>query len=148
MSALNLNKAIIAGHIVHTPELKQTPAGIATTSFTIAVNRRFEKDGKREADFINVVAWRQTAEFVCRYFGKGTAICVAGSIQTRKWTDKEGGTRYATEIVADEVFFVDGKTDTETENKAQKQTSQPSVAFTPQQAPKFEDLKTDEDLPF
>jgi single-strand DNA-binding protein len=142
MSALNLNKAIISGHIVHTPELKQTPGGIATTSFTIAVNRRFEKDGKREADFINVVAWRQTAEFVCRYFGKGTAICVAGSIQTRKWTDKEGGTSYATEIVADEVFFVDGKTDTETENKAQKQTSQPSVT------PKFETIDTDEGLPF
>lgn len=148
MSVLNLNKVILAGRITADPELKQTQAGISTTTFTLAVNRRFEKDGKREADFINVVAWRQTAEFVCRYFGNGAAICLTGQIQTRKWTDKEGGTRYATEIVADEVFFVDGKTDTETENKSQNQKSEPSAPFAPQQAPKFETLSNDEDLPF
>lgn len=149
MSALNLNKVILAGHITHDLELKQTPSGVSTTTFSVAVNRRFEKDGKRETDFLSVVAWRQTAEFVCRYFKKGSAICVTGSIQTRKWTDKDGNNRYATEIVADDVCFVDGKVAEQSENAAQNETTGAcEPAFSPSVTPKFEDLKTDDDLPF
>jgi single-strand DNA-binding protein len=80
MSALNLNKVILAGRLTHDPEMKQTPSGVTTTTFNIAVNRRFSKEGQREVDFLTVVAWRQTAEFICRYFKKGSAICVTGSI--------------------------------------------------------------------
>lgn len=149
MSVLNLNKVILAGRLTSDPELKQTSGGIATTSFHIAVNRRYEKDGQREADFITIVAWRQTAEFICKYFKKGSAICLTGSIQTRSWTDQQGGKRYATEVVADEAMFVDGKSDTEGDNASQQAYTQPSVASpAPSAAPKFEELKTDEDLPF
>ena len=136
MSALNLNKVILAGHITHDPELRQTPGGITTTTFNIAVNRRFERDGRREADFLPVVAWRQTAELICRYFKKGAAICVIGSIQTRKWQDRDGNNRYATEIVAETVHFVDGKADGQSEGGAD------------QPVPQFEEIRSDEDLPF
>ena len=146
MSVLNLNKVILAGRITTDPELKQTGSGISTTSFHIAVNRRYEKDGQREADFITIVAWRQTAEFICKYFKKGSAICLSGSIQTRSWTDQQGGKRYATEVVADEATFVDGKSDADQQNASKNGYTQPSVA--PAVAPKYEELKTDEDLPF
>ncbi|MBQ7347768.1 MAG: single-stranded DNA-binding protein [Clostridia bacterium] len=149
MSSLNLNKVILAGHITHDPEQKQTPSGVITTSFNIAVNRRYEKDGKRDVDFLTIVAWRQTAEFICRYFKKGSAICVVGSIQTRSWQDQHGNKRYATEIVADEACFVDGKTGIQGENTQQSESSQFSApTYTPPTAPKFEELKTDDDLPF
>lgn len=149
MSALNLNKVILGGHITHDPELKQTPSGVSTTSFNVAVNRRFEKDGKREVDFIAVVAWRQTAEFICRYFKKGSAICVTGSIQNRSWKDKDGNNRHATEIVADEAFFVDGKTDVQGDNNAQTSpTGFSAPSYHPATPPKFEEIKNDDDLPF
>lgn len=147
MSVLNLNKVILAGRLTSDPELKQTSGGIATTSFHIAVNRRYEKDGQREADFITIVAWRQTAEFICKYFKKGSSVCVVGSIQTRSWKDQNGNNRSTTEILADEVLFVDGKTDAPQQNAAQNEYAQPSYA-PPTSAPKFEELKTDEDLPF
>lgn len=149
MSALNLNKVILGGHLTHDPELKQTPSGVATTSFNVAVNRRYEKDGKREVDFITVVAWRQTAEFICRYFKKGSAICLTGSIQNRSWKDKDGNNRHATEIIADEAYFVDGKTDAQTANNAQTEpTGFSAPSYQSEMPPKFEELKTDDDLPF
>ena len=141
MAALNLNKVILGGHLSLDPELKQTPNGVATTSFNLAVNRRFESNGRREVDFITIVAWRQTAEFICKYFKKGSAICVTGSIQNRTWKDKDGNNRHATEIVADEAFFVDGK-NTEGEQKTERneQTRLP--------APNTKPISTDEELPF
>lgn len=145
MSVLNLNKVILAGRLTSDPELKQTPSGVSTTTFHIAVNRRYEKDGQREADFITVVAWRQTAEFVARYFKKGSSICVSGSIQTRTWKDQNGNNRHATEIVADEAMFVDGKNDAPAQNEY---TQLPDVPTPPATATKFEELKTDDDLPF
>lgn len=149
MSALNLNKVVLAGHITHHPELKQTPNGVYTTSFRLAVNRKYEKDGKREVDFINVVAWRERAEFISRYFRKGSAICITGSIQTRLWKDKDGNNRTATEIVAEEAFFVDGKTDAQSENTDQEQSSQISAPmYASQPTPKFEQISSDDDLPF
>jgi single-strand DNA-binding protein len=147
MSALNLNKVILAGHLTNDPELKQTPSGVSTTTIRLAVNRRYSKEGNNEADFITIVAWRQTAEFVCRYFKKRSAILVTGAIQTRTWTDKDGGNRYAVEIVADEAMFVDGKTSADGEKNAQKEpmgfSARPSVG-----TPNFENIPNDEGLPF
>ena len=117
MANLNLNKVVLAGKLVADPELKQTASGIAVVSFRLAVNRRYQSkaaDGTQQqpqADFINLVAWRQTAEFISRYFHKGSSLCVTGSIQTRKWQDQNGQNRYATEVVVDEAMFVDSKSD-------------------------------------
>ncbi|MBQ8640782.1 MAG: single-stranded DNA-binding protein [Clostridia bacterium] len=114
MANFNFNKVILGGRLTADPELKTTPSGISVTSFTIAVNRRFGAKGAAEepqADFFNVTAWRQTAEFITRYFRKASSICVMGSIQTRTWIDQQGMKRFATEIVADEAFFVDAKSE-------------------------------------
>lgn len=112
MSALNLNKVILGGHLTTDPELKQTPSGVCVTTFSIAVNRRGKRD---ETDFINCVAWRQNAEFVCKYFKRGSGICIVGSVQTRSWSDNNGNKRYATEVVADEAHFVDSKSEGNTD---------------------------------
>lgn len=107
---MNLNKVILAGRLIADPELKTTPSGLSVTSFTVAVDRRFGKE--KQTDFINCVAWRQTAEFITKYFVKGSAICIVGSIQTRKFTDKNGNNRIAVEVLADEVTFVESKKNT------------------------------------
>jgi single-strand DNA-binding protein len=105
-----INKAILVGRLTADPELKTTNNGTAVCSFRIAVDRTFTgKNGERQADFINIVAWRNTAEFVCKYFGKGDAIGIDGSIQTRDYTDRDGNKRTAFEVVADRVSFVGGK---------------------------------------
>ena len=104
-----MNKTILMGRLVRDPEGKTTPNGIATCRFTVAVDRRYKKDGEeRQADFINCVAWRGTADFVCRYFQKGSRILAVGSIQTRSW-EKDGEKHYATEVQVDEVEFVDAR---------------------------------------
>ena len=106
-----MNKTILMGRLVRTPEGKTTPNGIPTCRFTMAVDRRYRKDGEeRQADFINCVAWRGTAEFICRYFQKGSRILLVGSIQTRTW-EKDGVKNYATEIQVDEVEFVDSRSE-------------------------------------
>ncbi len=104
--SLNLNKVILAGRLTAAPELKQTPNGIFTTTFTVAVDRPYSK-GEKKSDFIQVVAWRGTAKFVAKYFSKGSPICVCGSIQTRSWQDNNNQKHYATEVVADDVRFVE-----------------------------------------
>jgi single-strand DNA-binding protein len=155
MSSLNLNKVILCGRLCAEPELKQTPSGVSVLSFSLAVNRRFQSKGadgqqSNQADFISVVAWRQTAEFIARYFHKGSALCVTGSLQTRTWQDQNGQKRYATEVVVDEAMFVDsknesgaGQTYTPDAYAAPSFSSQGSTA-----APKFEEIKADDDLPF
>ena len=101
-----MNKSIIMGNLTRDPELKQTNSGTFVCSFTLAVERRFkDANGERQADFINCSAWRQTAEFVAKWFQKGSRMIVVGSIQTRSYEDKDGNKRTATEIVADEVYF-------------------------------------------
>ncbi|MCR5681171.1 MAG: single-stranded DNA-binding protein [Clostridiales bacterium] len=169
MANFNFNKVILGGRLTADPELKTTPSGIPVTSFTVAVNRR-SKSEDAQADFLNVTAWRQTAEFVTRYFRKGSSICVVGSIQTRSWTDQSGQKRFATEIVADEAFFVDAKSESplavrEAAAAGFQNTPAQSPAYVPegyssfgnqnvsgsqqnQTAPKFEDLSDDEELPF
>ena len=114
MSSLNLNKAVLAGRLTADPELKTTANGTSVCGFVIAVNRRYKTaDGQQEADFITCTAWRQTAEFIAKYFSKGSAICITGTIQTRSWEDKDGNTRRATDVVAEEAYFVDSKAESE-----------------------------------
>ena len=130
-------------------ELKQTPSGVATCSFSVAVNRPYQKDSERQADFINCVAWRGTAEFISKYFSKGSSIFVVGRIQTRTWTDSNSNKRYATEVIVDEANFVDGKgenTSSDSVNGGQANTYMPE-AYAPSQA-NFEVIDGDEDLPF
>ena len=124
MANFNLNKTILGGRLTADPELKTTPTGVSVTSFTVAVNRRGKgKDGETKADFINVTAWRGLAEFITRHFRKGSSICVVGEIQTRSWTDPQGQKHYATEVVADEAYFVDSK----------GEAAQPSSQYVPEQ---------------
>ena len=110
-----LNVAIIMGRLTADPELRTTASGVAVTTFSVAVDRRFQRQGEeKQTDFINVVAWRQTAEFVSRYFHKGSMIAVRGSIQQRNYEDKNGNKRTAFEIVAEEVSFCGSKAETGT----------------------------------
>ena len=133
MANLNLNKVILGGRLTSDVELKQTNSGVSVCSFSIAVNRK-TKD-KQETDFINCQAWRQTAEFIAKYFGKGASICVVGSLQVRSW-EQNGQKRYATEVVVDEAMFVDSKGETE-------KTYIPDA-----HNPNFEPVNVDDGLPF
>ena len=152
--SLNLNKVVLAGRITADPELKQTASGISVLTFTLAVNRSYvsksSEQGERQADFISVVAWRQTAEFISKYFKKGSAICVTGSIQTRNWQDQQGNRRYATEVVADEAMFVESRNEggSGASYTPDAYTQAPSYSSNPGSAPNFEDHNTDDDLPF
>ena len=151
--SLNLNKVVLAGRMTADPELKQTASGVSVLSFSIAVNRGYvskgSEQGERQADFITVVAWRNTAEFISKYFRKGSAICVTGSIQTRTWQDQQGQKRYATEIVADEAMFVESRGDgAGAQSQGSEAYSQSSYSTNVASAANFEDQSIDEDLPF
>lgn len=105
-----LNRVVIQGRMAFDPELKRTNSGTAVCSFRLAVDRDFKaSDGGRDTDWINCVAWRQTAEFLCRYFSKGKMILVEGRLQSRDWTDKNGNKRTSWDVVADRVYFGDSK---------------------------------------
>lgn len=136
MANFNINKVILGGRLTADIELKATPSGVAVCQFNIATNRR-GKDA--QTDFISCVAWRQTAEFISKYFAKGSSICVVGEIQTRSWTDKDGGKRYATEVVVSEALFVDSKSDAPTDT---------APTYSTAAAPNFEDISPDDPLPF
>lgn len=138
--SLNLNKVILAGRITSDPELKKTPNGISVTSFSIAVKRRIGD----ETDFLDVVSWRGTAEFITRFFRKGQAICVSGSLQKRQWNDKKGGKRIAVEIIADEAYFVERKWKEESGNPSTVSQTE----YEPSERQDFEDMSRDEELPF
>ena len=159
MANFNLNKVVIAGRLTSDPELKTTQMGVSVTSFTIAVNRRFQREGaEQQADFISCTAWRQTAEFITKYFAKGSSICVTGSIQTRKWQDQNGQMRYGTDVVVDEAMFVDAKG--EGPSRANAGQSDKQGAYVPENygapsfgnqngsVPKFEDIADEDGLPF
>lgn len=103
------NLVVLTGRLTADPELKTTQSGVSVTSFSIAVNRKYKSGEEQQADFINIVAWRQTAEFITRYFTKGNMIGIEGSIQTRKYQDKNGNNRTVFEVVANDVQFVEGK---------------------------------------
>ncbi len=138
MANLNFNKAILGGRLTADPELRQTPQGVSVAQFSVAINRKGKDAG---TDFINCVAWRQTADFIHNFFKKGSSICLTGSIQVRNWNDQQGNKRQTTEVIVDEAFFVDSKTE-----GAQGSFEAPS--FQTSQAPKFEEVASDDDLPF
>lgn len=150
----SFNKSILIGNMTADPELKQTTSGVSVCSFSIAVNRRFAKKGEQNVDFINIVAWRNTAEFVARYFKKGMPILICGQIQTRSWTDNQNNKRFATEVIADEVSFVAAKEGNTNEQKGEPSANVPYVPdayASPSFAgnsPAFEELPHDESLPF
>ena len=107
-----LNKIILMGRLTRDPELRRTGSGTAVTSFSLAVDRDFKsQSGEKETDFIDVVAWRNTAEFVSKYFTKGRMAIVEGRLQIRDWTDKDGGKRRSAEVIADNVYFGDSRRD-------------------------------------
>ncbi len=150
MANFNFNKVILGGRITQDPELRKTQNEVPVTTFTVAVNRRSSGE-QQNADFINVVAWRQTAEFVNRYFHKGSSICVVGSLQTRSWIDNQNQKRYATEVVADEVNFVDSKNESGASRPAAAGYVPENYGAAPAEGnavPKFEEMSNDDDLPF
>lgn len=104
-----MNKVILMGRLTADPEMRKTGNDISVCSFTLAVDRRFKTENGPSADFIRVVAWRQTADFVYKYFNKGNKLSLVGSIQTRTWDDNQGKRQYATEVIAEEVYFCESK---------------------------------------
>ncbi len=147
-----LNKAILVGRITADPELRHTPNNIAVTSFTVAVNRPYSRNAERQTDFIDIVAWRSTAEFVCRYFHKGNAIAIDGRIQVSNYTDKDGNKRRRFEVLADNVSFVEGKNASGASPAAsgepvQSQAGAP-VSFESGNMDDFEEIDLGDDLPF
>lgn len=153
-----LNKVILMGRLTADPEHKQTPSGVSVTSFSIAVERNYadKQTGQRQADFINIVAWRGTADMICRFFSKGRLIALEGSIQTRNYEDKNGNKRTAVEVVAEQVYFTGEKSD-----GGQRSSAYPASNFpTPDSFNEpakgsgfsigdFEEIDTDDsDLPF
>ena len=149
-----LNKVILMGRLTRDPELRTTPQGASVCSFSIAVDRGYVRQGEeRQADFINIVAWRSTAEFVSKYFVKGQMIAVVGRIQTRNYDDKDGKKVYVTEVVADEISFADSKRDNgQASAPATYTTAAPAQAVPQQTQPPVSDgfqvVPDEDDLPF
>ena len=125
-----MNKAVLMGRLTRDPELRTTSSQIPVCSFTLAVDRRFKNaSGERQADFISIVAWRQQAEFVSKYFRKGSRMAVVGTIQTRGWDDTEGKRHSVTEVIADEIYFTESKRSSESGDSGNtERTGQPGPA--------------------
>jgi len=140
------NLVVLTGRLTADPELKNTPNGVPVTSFSIAVNRNYRAGEEQQTDFINIVAWRQRAEFITKYFTKGSMIGIEGSIQTRRYQDKNGNNRTAFEVVANNVQFVESKRD----GSASPAMPSEPASFSNADANDFADLGsvTDDDLPF
>lgn len=152
MANFYMNKVILGGKLASDPELRVTPQGTNVASFRLAVSRR---GAGSNTDFFNVQAWRGTAEFITKFFRKGSSICIVGTIQNREWTDQNGQKRYATDIIADEAYFVDAKSEGNQAQPAQQnqdymanqyqamgqQVNQPT-------APMYEDITDSDELPF
>lgn len=139
-----LNKIFLQGRLTRDPELRHTQSGTAVASFTLAVDRDFKNhDGEKEADFINCVAWKGTAEFVSRFFTKGRMAVVVGSLQIRDWTDKEGNKRRSADVIAESVYFGDSKRDADPLDKLADDAA-------PVSEPSFEDMEDEDgaELPF
>lgn len=139
-----LNKIFIMGRLTRDPELRRTQNGTAVTSFALAVDRDFKNaDGTKDTDFIDVVAWRNTAEFASKYFAKGRMAVVEGRLQMRDWTDKDGNKRRSAEVLADNIYFGDAKRDT------QDGSFQPAAGGVNVSGPDFREVDEDDgDLPF
>ena len=136
-----MNKVILVGNLARDPELRQTPQGVSVARFTVAVSRRYSRDNQTQTDFISCVAWRNTAEFLCRYFTKGSGIQLCGSIQSRSWDGQDGQRHYATEVVADEISFNGPKSSNQPQGggtgQSFTQPSAPSYQNSPESAPQI-----------
>ena len=146
----SFNKVILIGNLTADPELKQTAQGTSVCSFTLAINRRFQRNadqGQPTADFISVVAWRERAEFVAKYFKKGRPLLVCGQLQSRSWTDAQGNKRYATEVVADEITFVENKNSAAAGEGSYAPEAYGAPSASAGNAPEFEEVD-DNSLPF
>lgn len=142
-----LNKVILMGRLVADPELKRTQNDVAVVSTRIAVDRDYKAAGQeRQADFIDIVCWRNTAEFVSRYFTKGQMIALTGSLQSRQYETKEGQKRTAYEVVCDQVYFADSKRDNSAAPARRETTAAPQ--FTAPGSDDFEEIDDDSQLPF
>lgn len=155
MASFNVARAYIGGRITQDPELKTTPSGISVCSFTVAVNRRAGKDGENKADFINCTAWRQTAEFISRYFKKASSIFVEGTLQQRSWETQDGQKRTVLEVQVDNAHFVDSKSEMEERTGFSPTGQSGGAAYVPdaykataESAPRFEEIDSDSELPF
>ena len=143
-----LNKIILMGRLTRDPELKKTTSGLSVTSFSLACDRDFKgQDGEKACDFINVQAWRGTAEFVCKYLTKGRMAIVEGRLQTRKYEDRDGNNRVATEIVADHVYFGDSKRDGDSGSGGDYRSAK-DIAQQLSGQPAFTEEDDDGELPF
>lgn len=147
-----MNSICLMGRLTADPELKTTQSGISVTSFSVAVDRAYRsKDQERQTDFINCVAWRQTAEFITRYFHKGNRIALQGSLQSRSYTANDGSKRTVFEVVVDNAFFCEskgGQYDGAPSYDSQIPTPAAKPAFSTANAGDFEEILTDEELPF
>lgn len=145
-----MNNVSLIGRLTADPELKATQSGLSTTRFTLAVDRAYAKQGEeRQADFISIVAWRQTAEFICKYFSKGRRIALTGRIQTGSFTDKDGNKRYTFDVLAENVEFCDSKQESSASGSGTKRTSgSPAVEATPSDIDSIAELPNEKDLPF
>ncbi|MCQ2441116.1 MAG: single-stranded DNA-binding protein [Clostridia bacterium] len=141
------NLVVLTGRLTADPELKTTPNGISVTSFSIAVNRRYRSGEEPQTDFINIVAWRQNAEFISKYFKKGNLIGIEGSIQTRRYTDKNGNNRTAFEVVVNNAQFVESKKDG---SSAPSAVASEPASFSNADSSDFTEIDgdMDDDLPF
>lgn len=147
MANFNFNKVILGGRLTSDIELKQTTSGISVCSFSLAVNRKTGKDQEQKTDFIDCTAWRQTAEFLSRYFKKGSSLCVVGNLQKREWTDNNGNKRYNVDVVVDEAMFVDSKNESQGAGTSGVSEYTP-MGFNAPTSGNFEPVDTDDDLPF
>ena len=142
-----MNKIMLMGRLTADPELRTTPSGTSVTSFTIAVSREYARSGEeRQTDFFDIVAWQGRAEFVTKYFSKGSMIALCGSLQTRSYVDKNGNNRKAYEVVADNIYFTGEKRGAQPSGNSYSQPAAP--AYSSGSAGDFEDMPSDEDLPF
>ncbi|MEE0967870.1 MAG: single-stranded DNA-binding protein [Clostridia bacterium] len=146
---MSINITVLTGRLTSDVELKTTQNGVSVCSFSIAVDRKYKQGEEKQADFINIVAWRGTAEFVSKHFSKGSAIGIEGSIQTRKYTDKNGNNRTAFEIVANNVHFIDSKRSQSggEGNSLPTPENDPLPAFA-ERLERFQEVQDDGDLPF
>lgn len=145
-----MNIAVLIGRLTDNPELRHTNSNVAVARFSIAVDRRYVKSGEeRQTDFINIVAWRQQAEFICNYFKKGQLIAIEGSIQTRRYQDKDGNNRTAFEVIANNVSFVGPKRDNEGSGySAPAAEASAPQSFSNTDSGDFTEIASDDDLPF
>lgn len=145
--SLNLNQGVWAGRLVRDPELRTTTSGLSVTTFTVAIDRRYKKGDEKQSDFLDCVAWRDRADFIAKYFKKGSAICVTGSVQTRTYEDNNGNKRKDVKINVDEADFVESKGNAQ-QNEQTYPAADPASSYSVPKQMTLAEAVEDDDLPF